>query len=105
MIRNVIDHDIVAIPVPSIAKGQVVRSHAKKKTADEEAARSASVEMPDMRRSKPCCEMPMVIGMIEMIVRVIRAAVVSNPMSVVVDVRSTGVAGAIAEVPVCFRVR
>jgi hypothetical protein len=46
----------------------------------------------------------MIIGMIEMVVRVIRAPVVSNPMAIVVNVRSTGVARTIAEVPIGLHV-
>src|SRR6266699_2573840 len=105
MVGIFIEHNIVAVPVPVIHITQIVWSHAKIEAAEEEAVRPASVQMPDMRRSKPAGEMPMVIGMIEMVVRVTRAPIVSNPMAVLVDVRSTGVARTIAEVPIRLHVR
>ncbi len=105
MVGIFIEHNIVTIPVPSIAIRQIIRRHTKIEAAEEEAVRSASVQMPDMRRSKPGGEVSVVIGMIQVVVRVIRAPVVSNLMSVLVDVRSTGVARTIAEVPIRLQVR
>jgi hypothetical protein len=43
--------------------------------------------------------------MIKMVVRVTRAPFVSNPMAIVVNVRSAGVARTIAEVPIRLHVR
>lgn len=105
MVRIVIDHDVVTGPVPAVAIRQVIRSDAKIKAAKPKTVRAPSRQVPHMRGAKSAREMPMLPRMIQMVVRIIRSRVMSNPMAVVVDMRRVGMPRSIAEVPVRSRRR
>jgi len=77
VVRIVIDNNIVAVPQPVVAEADVIRGN-----AEIEAAGKASV-LP---------------GMIEVVVRIIGAGVVANPLAVSVDVRRIGMAGLVVKV-------
>jgi hypothetical protein len=54
--------------------------------------------MPHVVRTEPAREVPVFPGVIDMIVRVVRASVVSNPLAVRMNVRSVGMSLGVAEV-------
>ena len=87
-----VDDDLVAVPEPTVAEADVIGSDAEIEATEPEAGRTAAGEMPDMAAAKAAGEMAMLPRMIEMIVRIVGAGVMANPLAVVVYVRRFGMA-------------
>ena len=87
-----VDHDLVAVPVPVVAIGEIKRGNAEVEAAKPEAAGAASADAPDVAAAEAAGEAAMLPGMIEVEAGVVASSVVSNPLAVVVDVRSFGMA-------------
>ena len=95
VIRIVIDHDLVRVPQPSIAEGDVRRGYVPRPSVEPETRRAAACDVPHMARAKAAAEMPMLPGVIQVIVRIILPRVMSNPMVGVIDMRSIRMSGLI----------
>src|ERR1700744_1781484 len=80
MVRIVVDDDVVAVPVPSVAEGHIIRRHAEVEAAEPEASRPAAGQMPVMLRPESAIEAAMLPGMVQMIVRIFPAGVVAYPV-------------------------
>src|SRR5258708_3836958 len=96
MIGIFIDHDLVGVPEPVAAQGKVKRGDAEGEAAKPEAIGTASANAPDVAAAEASGEAAMLSGMIDVEAGVIAPGVVPDPFAVVVDVRSFGVAFAVA---------
>jgi len=77
MVWGVINHDLVTIPKPISAIAQVVGSDAEKEAAKPESSWTAALKMEDVTGTKPASEMAVLPGMVEVIVRVTTASLMS----------------------------
>jgi hypothetical protein len=91
-----INHDVVASPIPIAAIADIHRSDAKEKSTKPEPTRAASHEVPYVTTSKAAGEVAVLPRTIEMQGSGV-AAVMANPGTVVVNVRGFGVTLLIAE--------
>ena len=98
-----INHDLVRIPEPVIAKAVVVWGNAKVEAAKPEALPVPSCKPKDMAGTEPAREVPMLPRMIEMVVRIITAGVMPDPLIARIDVRGVRVPGLVAIIAVFLR--
>jgi len=97
MIGIVIDHNLVRVPQPTVAVTYIERRYAPVPVVEPEASRSAARQVPHMARAKPSRKVTMLERMVEMIVRIILACVVTDPF-VPIHVGSIRMARLIAQV-------
>ena len=82
-----IDHDIVAIPEPAAGIVVVIWRNLKEKAAHVETIPVATTEPPNVLRADATCEVSVLPGMVEMVVRIIAPAIVAYPLIILrVDV-------------------
>jgi hypothetical protein len=81
-----VDHDIVAIPIPVIAVGKVKRGDAEVETAKPETPGIAPLQAPPVCTAEAAVEAPMLPRMPDAKAIVVAPALVSDPFAVVVDV-------------------
>jgi hypothetical protein len=86
-----VDHDIVAVPEPVTAVTDVEGSDAEIEAREPKPARAATREMPNVTAAEAPGEVSMLPGMIEVKAGVIPAIVMSDPLTIVVNVRRFGV--------------
>lgn len=98
MVGVLVNDNFIATPDPVVAVGDIIRRNAEIETAEPEALRPASGEMPDVRAAETCRKVPVLPRAVEMIVRIVRRGVVPNPLSVRVHVGRIGVPGPITEI-------
>jgi hypothetical protein len=96
----VINHDLVRIPEPVITKAVLVWGNAKVEAAKPEALPVPSYKPKDMAGTEPSREVPVLPRMIEMVVRIITAGVMPDPLIVRIDVRGVRVPGLVAIIAV-----
>ena len=82
-----IDHDVVAIPPPVITESDIKRGNAEIKSAEPETIGTASGEVPDMATTEAASEMAVLPGMVQVVVGIIAAGIVTDPFSIAVDMR------------------
>jgi hypothetical protein len=92
-----VNDDLVTIPEPISAIAQVVGSDAEKEAAKPEAARTAAFKMEHMIGTKRTLKMPVLPRMVEAIVRVTTASLMSDPLAIVVNVGRFGMSGPVIE--------
>src|SRR5271157_450536 len=97
VIRIVIDHDVVGIPQPSVAEGNVKRRYVPVPAVEPEAAGASAAQMPHMPAAKSAGKAAMLEGVVKMIVRVAASRVVAHP-ALAFHVRNAGVSGLVAVV-------
>jgi len=102
VIRIFVDDHIVAIPVPAITEGDIVRGYAEIEAVEPEAAGSAAAETPVMRGAEAARKVTMLPRVIEVIVRIIATCVMANPVIAFVHVRGIGMPWMILEVAMLF---
>lgn len=95
-----VEHDVVRIPEPVAAVGNVIGSYGKVISAEPEALRISSRQPPAMLWPEAACEVPTLPGMIQVIVRVVAPGAMPDPFSVGVNVRCVGMAFLITEMSV-----
>ena len=100
VIGIVIDDDVVRIPEPAITVTDIIRSHGEVKTAEPEAAGTTASEAPYVAATETAGEAAMLPGVIHMVVSVIAACVMADPLSTVVHVRSIGMSFLVVEMAV-----
>jgi hypothetical protein len=86
----IVDHDIVAIPIPVIAIGQVKRGDAEVETAKPESAGIAAFDAPPVSTAEATVEAAMFPRMLKVEACVFAPGIVPDPFAVAVDVRSFG---------------
>ena len=91
VIRILIDDDLVRAPKPAVAEGDVVWGNAKEETTKPKTRRAPSCEVPNMVGAEPAREVSVFPRMIEMVVRIVPAGVMPNPL-ITIDMRGVGVA-------------
>ncbi len=79
MIRIGVKHDVVAVPQPIVAKGNIVRRDAEEVPIKPEAPRPSASQAIDVAGAKSSREMSVLPGMIQVVVSVISARVMTNP--------------------------
>ena len=92
MVGIFVDHDLVAVPEPIAAQGQVKGGDAESEAAKPETGGTASANAPDVAAAEAAGESAMLKGMIKVEAGIITAGIMSNPGAVVVNVRSFGMA-------------
>jgi len=95
----VIDHDIVGIPKPAIAEGQVGFGNGKIETAEPEARRAAADKPEHVFGAETTGETAVLPGVIQMEAGIISAGIVPDPL-IAVHMGSIRVAGYMIEVTV-----
>jgi hypothetical protein len=96
-----VDDNVVAVPEPVTAIGEVERPHAEVETPEPETVGAASGEMPDVSAAEASGEVAVFPGMVEMHARIVTAGAMAHPFPVGVDVRRVGVSGLVVEVRRC----
>src|ERR1700732_2649570 len=92
MVRILVDDDVVTVPEPAVRVVVVVRCDAEPEAAEAEAVAASALEPVDVVGAQVAPEMPMGRGMIEVVVRVAGAGVVSDPLIALgMHVRGVGV--------------
>lgn len=86
----VVDHNLVAVPIPIVAVGIVIGCDAEIEAAEPEAFAIAAGDPPDVATANAAGETAMLPDTIEMIVGIIAAGFVADPLVIVVNVRSVG---------------
>jgi uncharacterized membrane protein len=87
----VVNHDIVAIPIPVIAVGQVKRGDAEVEAAKPETAGIATFNAPPVPATEAAFKAAVFPGVIEVEAYVVAATVMSDPFVVAMDVGGVGV--------------
>ena len=96
----VINHDLVRIPEPVIAKAVIVWGNAKVEAAKPEALPVPSCKPKDMAGTETAREVPVGPRLIDMVVRIITAGVMPDPLFASIDVRGVRVPGLFAIIAV-----
>jgi len=91
VVRVVVNHDLVTSPHPVVAIANVIRGDAEIVPAKPEAARASSHQPPDMSPSETSSKVAVLPRVVEMVVAVLPARIMSDPPSIRVDVWSVGV--------------
>lgn len=93
MVGIFVDYDLVAVPEPVRAQGQVKGGNAESEAAKPETVGPASCNAPDVAAAEAAGEAAMFPGMVEMEARIIAPVIMADPFTVVMDVRSLWVPG------------
>lgn len=88
----VVEDDVIGRPVPAGAVVEIVRCDAEEISTEPEAHRTASGKTPDMSAAGFTGKMSVLPRVVKMIIRVVRACIVADPLIVGVHVRRFGMA-------------
>ena len=86
VVRILVDHQRVAVPEPAIDGAVVPRRDAKVEAVEPEPVPVPSFEAELVARTESAIEMPMLPGMIEVVMLITTAGIVSDPSAVIVNV-------------------
>lgn len=101
-----VDNDVVAIPKPVVAESEVIGSNAEIEASEPEAVGAAAAEMPAVVAAESAGKASVLPGMIDVVVEIVAARIVADPLAVGVDVGSIGMSGFVVEMTVLLnRVR
>lgn len=100
MVGVFVDDDVVVIPKPVVAESDVIRGDAEVEATEPESVWASAAEMPDVATAEAAGEASVLPGMVDVVVRIVAAGVMADPLAVGVDVRGVGVSGAVVEVSV-----
>ena len=103
MVGVFVDDDLVGVPEPAVAEGDVSRSNIPIPAVEPEAAGAAAGETPNMGAAKAAGEVAVGEWLIHMVAGIVGAGVVTDPGLSVIDVRNVGVAGLVAVIAVLGR--
>jgi hypothetical protein len=99
----VVNHDVVAVPIPVISVGKVKRGDAEVEAAKPETAGIPTLDPPPMSATEATLKPAILPRVIQVEAVVIPSPIVTNPFAVVVDVRGFGMAVAVLiRVPVAL---
>jgi hypothetical protein len=91
MVWVIVDHDLVAVPKPVIAVGEVKGGNAEIKAAKPETVGTAARDAPHVATAEASVIATVLPGMIEVKAGIVSPGVMPDPLAVVVDVRGFGV--------------
>ena len=91
VVRVVINHYLVVVPIPVGAIAIIVGSYTEKETAEPEAFAAPTTQVPHVPRADSAGKVTMLPRVVEMIVGIGGAGFMSDPLSVIVNVRSVRV--------------
>jgi hypothetical protein len=86
----IVNYDIVAVPIPVVAIGQVKRGDAEVKPAKPETSGIAAFDAPPVSTAEATVEAAMLPGVLQVEACVLAAGVVSDPFAVAMDVGGFG---------------
>jgi len=92
-----VDDDGIAVPIPVVRVGVIVRSYAEVEAAEPKALAVSSAKVIDVAAAKAAGEAAVLPRMIEMIMRVAATGIVADPSAIVMDVRRIRMTLPIAE--------
>jgi hypothetical protein len=98
-----VDDDLIRIPEPAVAETNVIRRYAEVKAAEPETRRASTDEMPGVTAAKATGKAAVLPRMIEVVVGIVAAGVVTYPLIVRVNVRSVRMPGLVAKCGVLGR--
>jgi hypothetical protein len=81
-----IDHDLIGIPQPVAAKTDVIRRNAEVESAKPKSPRPAARQVPHVASAETAREVPVLPRMVKMVVRIVAAGIVPDPLAVGVNV-------------------
>ena len=88
VVRVVVNHDRVAVPEPAVDEAIIERRHAEEEAAKPEAIPVSSLQVVDVVVSDAARKTSVLERVIEVIVGIAGAGIVSDPPAIAVDVRS-----------------
>jgi hypothetical protein len=97
VIRIRVDRDLIGVPQPIVGEAVIVSRDAEVETAEPETSWPSAGEPEDVARPEAAAETTVRPGMVEVIVAVVPARVVPNPLPVRVDVRCSRMSVTIPE--------
>ncbi len=100
-----VDHDVVAVPVPAIDVGVVPGCNAPVEVIEPETVWAAAAKMPDMLRAESAGEVPVLVGSIHVVVGIVAAGIVTDPAAAIVDVGCVGMSFVVAEAAIIMLAR
>src|SRR6202041_1832981 len=95
MIGILINHDVIAVPQPSIAEGDVGCCHIPEPAVEPEPARTSPGKVPDVAMANAARKVPMRPGLVQVIAVIVFAAIVPTPI-LAIHVRNVRMAGLVA---------
>jgi hypothetical protein len=98
VVRVIVNHDLVRVPVPVAAVADIVWRDAEIKAGEPESARAAAGQPPPMVRAKASGKVAVLPRAVEVVVRIVGSRVVTNPVIVRrIDVRRRRMARTISD--------
>jgi len=94
-----VDDDVVRVPEPAVHEADVIGRDAPVPVVEPEAAGATAAEAPAMRGAKAAVPMAVLPGVVEVVMRVVGATIVTDPV-VAVDMGHIGVARLVGVVAV-----
>jgi hypothetical protein len=91
----VIDDDLIGVPIPAIAEGDVIGCDVPVPAVEPEARWTTALDAPHMRGAETAGEVAVFPWVIEVVVNVVAASVVTYPVISRVNVRNIGMAGGV----------
>jgi hypothetical protein len=103
MVGVFIDDDVIAVPEPVIAEGDIRRGDAEIEAAEPKATGAASRQVPDMASTEATREAPVLPRVVEVVVRIVAPSVVADPLAIGMNVRCVRVPALVVVVTVFRR--
>jgi hypothetical protein len=103
MIRIIVNHDLIGIPQPAIHVSDIVRRDAEREPAEPKTTGSASTQMPNVSFADTAREMSMLPGMIQVVMCIVSASIMTHPLTIGVNMRRFRMSGFIVEFAVFRR--
>ena len=97
VVRIIVDYDFIAVPIPVTAIADVVGRHAEEESTKPKAFRASSTQMPNMSAADLTRKVSVLPRMIEMVVSIVTARIVTDPLVIRVHVRCLGMARLVFE--------
>src|ERR1035438_10315653 len=97
MVRVIVNHDVVGVPQPAVAEGNIVRGYHPVPVVEPETPRAAAGQVPFVDAPKAAGEMSMLPRFVHVVACIVRAGVVTYP-GLSIHVRNVGMAGLVAVV-------
>lgn len=97
VVRIVVNHNLVTVPHPTVAEANVIGGDTEVEPPKPEATGPSAGQMPNVAAANSARKVAMLPGVIEVVVGITRAGVVTNPFAIGVNVRRIGVPGRVAK--------
>ena len=87
MVRIGVNDDLIGIPKPIGANGEIKSGHAPVEIIEPKPARTASGQAPHVASAEATGKAPVLKGVIQMEAGIVLSLIVANPLAVVMNVR------------------